>query len=226
MLSTDRVVLGACMDGAGGVLWEGVLHTEGQRDRAVTIKRVLCGGAAAVARRVAALLSRRINAPRVVGLLDVGPFESYVVLECDQLKATMLQQTLGRPGPTDVLRLPRAAALQQLQHLDLSSCFDITDAGLASVAFLSRQLRHLNLHKCKKVTDAGLTDVAKLQQLRYLSLNKCTMITDAGLAIITKLKQLQRLSLESCNKITNAGLVCVATLEQLRYLSLTDWRAF
>ncbi|CUG93190.1 Hypothetical protein, putative [Bodo saltans] len=77
ILSADRVVLGE-ETGSDGGLWEGVLKTAGQRNRAVAIKRVFGSDAASRIRHdIRQLLSRR----RVVGLVDVTPTESYVVLE-------------------------------------------------------------------------------------------------------------------------------------------------
>lgn len=71
-LSPDRVVISASIPATGGgaVLWDGLLKTEGQPDRAVAVRRILCSGAAAVARRVAALLvcHHRHRHVRVVGL--------------------------------------------------------------------------------------------------------------------------------------------------------------
>ncbi|CUG84952.1 Hypothetical protein, putative, partial [Bodo saltans] len=78
-LPADRVVLGVCITG-GWPLWEGVLKTAGQLDQAVAVKRVHCNRAAAVARRVAALVNHNHHHQHVLvlGLVDVTPTESYV----------------------------------------------------------------------------------------------------------------------------------------------------
>ncbi|CUI14220.1 receptor-type protein kinase, putative, partial [Bodo saltans] len=54
------------------------------------------------------------------------------------------------------------AALRHLCYLAL--CSNITDAGLASVAFLP-QLQHLGLGYCHNITDVGLDSIAALHQL-------------------------------------------------------------
>jgi hypothetical protein len=47
--------------------------------------------------------------------------------------------------------------LTQLQHLDLSGCQQITDAGVAHLAALT-QLQHLDIRNCEQITDAGVAN--------------------------------------------------------------------
>ncbi|MFN3246618.1 MAG: leucine-rich repeat domain-containing protein, partial [Leptonema sp. (in: bacteria)] len=47
--------------------------------------------------------------------------------------------------------------IPSLQHLDLSWCKNITDAGLIQLAQHIPSLQHLNLFRCHNITDAGLT---------------------------------------------------------------------
>lgn len=52
-LCADNIVLGACIyeTDRGCFVWEGVMKTAGQHDRAVIVKRVLSADAAVIARR-------------------------------------------------------------------------------------------------------------------------------------------------------------------------------
>merc|ERR1711871_913289 len=64
-----------------------------------------------------------------------------------------------------------AARCEQLQHLELGYCSNITDASIQAVAEGCHQLQHLNLCGCSCITDAGVQVVAeRCQQLQHLNL--------------------------------------------------------
>lgn len=209
-LPSDRVVLTASIPtvAGSGDLWEGVLKTEGQNDQAVIIRRVRCRRAAAIARRVASLVNHHQSVRVLLGLVDVTPTESYVVME--------------RGVKRNFMNLPRVAGLQRLRQLDLSSwqtphSNNITDVGLASIASL-HQLQHLDLSRCSTITDVGLGSIAALHELHRLDLNSCKKITDAGLSGIAGLRQLLRLELRGCLQMTD--IASVASLQQLQHLDV------
>jgi len=87
---------------------------------------------------------------------------------------------------------------QNLKHLDLRSCFHITDDGLKS---LPCDLEYLNLYHCG-ITDNGLRYLPK--KLLHLNLWNCTEITDEGLKFIPP--SLEFLNLTNCYEITTKGL--------------------
>ncbi|CUG92046.1 receptor-type protein kinase, putative [Bodo saltans] len=179
LLSADRVALGTSIAASGGALWKGVVRTTGQPDRIVAIRRALgAARAGSVARRVAAL--RRSCCVGVVGVIDVTPSESYVVMEYEERDGTML---LPPQASANFLFLPRVTTLRRLQRLDLSVSHDITDAGLMSVAAL-QQLRHLDFSCNDNITDAGIANLSSLKLLRCLHLSQCDSITGAGLASV------------------------------------------
>jgi len=64
--------------------------------------------------------------------------------------------------------------LENIQHLDLRECNQITDEGLKYL----NNVRHLDLRECKKITDEGLKH---LKNVQYLNLYGCNQITDEGL---------------------------------------------
>jgi hypothetical protein len=112
--------------------------------------------------------------------------------------------------------LEQVAKLTKLKRLDVMSCKEITDTGLAHIRNMT-QLEELHLPS--GTTDAGLAHVAKLTKLWYLDLQFCDQITDKGLAHVAKLTKLKWLQLHSTH-ITDAGLRHIANLSRLSSLLL------
>ena len=76
---------------------------------------------------------------------------------------------------------------KELQSLDLRSCRNITDAGMASLSEGCKELRLLNLDSCDKITDAGLASLSEgCKELRSLNLEYCRNVTFASLASLSK----------------------------------------
>jgi hypothetical protein len=92
--------------------------------------------------------------------------------------------------------------LNNLSHLNLYNCSNITDTGLLHISKLSNLL-HLNLSCCYNITDTGLLHISTLSNLQLLNLCSCYNITDIGLLHISKLSNLHHLNLSCCYNITD-----------------------
>ena len=101
----------------------------------------------------------------------------------------------------------------QLQSLNLSNCWNITDEGITAVASGLPQLQCLDITACYKITDKGIAAVASgLSQLQSLNISNCGNITDEGIrALANGLPQLQSLDIGGCGNITDEGIRAVAT---------------
>lgn len=107
------------------------------------------------------------------------------------------------------------AGIPDLESLNLSGCYNITDAGLGQ-ALLHRLLtvHELNLSLCKQITDYSLSRIAiYLKNLRVLHLGGCSVITNAGLFVISYgLVKLKSLDLRSCRDLSDQGIAHLAGL--------------
>jgi hypothetical protein len=93
-------------------------------------------------------------------------------------------------------------ALHDLNTLDLSSCSEITEEGMASLARMPR-LTRLNL-AAAPVTDASLAHLAKSRTLAELDLSS-THVSDAGLNFMLRVSTLRQLNL-AATRVTDAGI--------------------
>lgn len=104
-----------------------------------------------------------------------------------------------------------------LESLNLSGCYNVTDAGLVSAfsADLPR-LRSLDLSLCKQITDGSLGQIAHhLKNLENLDLGGCSNVTDTGLLLIAwGLSKLKRLDLRSCWSVSDRGIGHLAGLDK------------
>jgi F-box/leucine-rich repeat protein 14 len=123
--------------------------------------------------------------------------------------------------------------ITNLEQLNLSGCYNVTDTGLAHAFSLDLpHLKVLDLSLCKQVTDSSLGRIAQhLKNLEVLELGGCSNITNTGLLLIAwGLKKLKRLNLRSCWHISDQGIGHLAGLSketaegnlQLEYLGLQD----
>jgi len=105
------------------------------------------------------------------------------------------------------------AGLPGLQSLNLSGCYNVSDAALAQALSGSLPLlTTLNLSLCKQITDSTLYCISShLVSLRHVDVSGCGNITNKGILQITcKLKSLQTLNLRSCRNVTDQGIAYVA----------------
>ena len=118
-----------------------------------------------------------------------------------------------------------ARGLPQLQSLNLSNCWNITDEGITAVAIGLSQLQSLNITACYKITDEGIRAVASgCPQLQSLNIGYCDNITDEGItALANGLLKLQSLDIGYCDNITDEGIIALADgLPQLQSLNIDD----
>ena len=105
--------------------------------------------------------------------------------------------------------------LPNIESLDLSGCFNVTDIGIAH-ALTSEMptLKRLNLSLCKQITDSSLSRLAQFcRQLQELDLGGCCNVTNAGLLLIAwGLKSLKSLNLRSCWHVSDLGIASLAGL--------------
>ncbi|XP_025107271.1 F-box/LRR-repeat protein 14-like [Pomacea canaliculata] len=99
--------------------------------------------------------------------------------------------------------------IPNVESLNLSGCFNITDAGL-SQAFSQYlpALTVLDLSLCKQVKDEGLGRIAQhLKNLEILELGGCSNISNTGVLLIAVgLRRLKRLNLRSCRLVSDQGI--------------------
>ncbi|KAF4520640.1 hypothetical protein B566_EDAN007506 [Ephemera danica] len=124
--------------------------------------------------------------------------------------------SLGRRGIRRVQVLSMRRSLRDVVHgvpnverLNLSGCFNITDSGLAhAFACHLPSLTQLDLSLCKQVTDSSLGRIAQyLRNLEVLELGGCCHVTNTGLLLISwGLRKLRRLNLRSCWHVSDQGI--------------------
>jgi F-box and leucine-rich repeat protein 14 len=103
------------------------------------------------------------------------------------------------------LDLQHLRNLPNLCRLDLTSCWRITDAGVAHLATLT-SLEFLSLAEVTGLTDNGLVHVGSLLHLKHLSLHSCNLVTDTGIAHVMALPNLKKLELAYFTKVTPAAI--------------------
>ncbi|KAK0181643.1 hypothetical protein PV327_003912 [Microctonus hyperodae] len=115
-----------------------------------------------------------------------------------------------RRGLGDVIR-----GIENLEALNLSGCYNITDAGLTNAICKEfPSLTQLNLSLCKQVTDGSLSKIAQyLKNLESLELGGCCNISNTGIILIAwGLQKLKKLDLRSCWHVSDVGISHVAGL--------------
>ncbi|CUG89038.1 tyrosine kinase, putative [Bodo saltans] len=170
IVATDRVSVDAVAPLCGGcgedVLFSGVLTTTGQPDRAVLVKRYVGTDAAAIARHEVALLLHiaHRNVISVVGLVDVNPRESLVLLE-EHDRANGGDITLLTRTAVDDLRTRLGTAAFGRQVLQWG--LDVA-AGLAHLH--AKEMRHLNFCTSNTILSGGIAKVNAVGVAQRLSI--------------------------------------------------------
>ncbi|KAE8663446.1 EIN3-binding F-box protein 1 [Hibiscus syriacus] len=149
-----------------------------------------------------------------MGIKDVS-LEAPLSSPCSSLKSLSIRNCTG----FETSSLAMVGKLcPQLQHVDLSGLYGITDAGLlhlleSCVAGLVK----VNLSDCLNLTDEVVLALARLHggTLELLNLDGCRRITDASLvAVADSCVFLGDLDVSRC-AITNAGVAALSRAEQL-----------
>lgn len=132
--------------------------------------------------------------------------------------------------------------LPQLNHIDLGSCFRITDKSVHAITKSMKYLRYLRLAWCSKVTDSGLlglnpdpnrmttdNEVTKcnskvifkkpVERKTLENLTSTLSISNKPVAL-HNLAGLRYLDLTACKKLTDTGLSQAVKFSELRFLGL------
>lgn len=126
---------------------------------------------------------------------------------CPQLQHVDLS---GLYGITDAGILPLLERSEEgLISVNLSGCLNLTNEVVVALAKLHGEtLEMLNLDGCRKISDASLAAIAdNCLLLSDLDLSKCA-ITDSGMSTLAASKKinLQVLSLSGCSEVTNKSM--------------------
>ena len=98
---------------------------------------------------------------------------------CSRLRRLQLRRTAVTD--TGLLQLAHCCGLR-LQHLCISACDSLSDAGVSAVVLYCTELQHIDLCGDPMVTDIALCAMAcHFPQLLHLDVHGCTAHTDVGL---------------------------------------------
>ncbi|KAL6146507.1 hypothetical protein ACLB2K_057186 [Fragaria x ananassa] len=115
------------------------------------------------------------------------------------------------------------SAAHNLTHLDLGSCYRVTDQVLEAIGSSSCLIRFLNLRCCYNITDVGLSFLANgscSKTIEQLNLSSCCGITNDGVLLLCKMRVLEELDLSCCFDITDVGGQGISTIGTLKMLKL------
>ena len=100
---------------------------------------------------------------------------------------------------------------RKLKHLDLTHCPSITDGGIESLSHHVPDLQGLQLSKCWGVTDSSLTRLLPtLSSLTHLDLEELDELTNATLQTLARSpsrKHLSHLGISSCENMGDTGML-------------------
>ena len=109
----------------------------------------------------------------------------------------------------------------QVEHLDLSSCVEVKDSCLATVAkFTSERLLTIKLMRTKGFGAVGVKALVECKSLQEVDLSFCTQVGDVEMIIVSELKHLQKIKLTHCRNVTDVGLSALSRCKDLRTLGL------
>ena len=82
-------------------------------------------------------------------------------------------------------RSPACKPLEPIpQELDLSGCQCLTDAAVCGLAAACPRLRAVNLSSCYELTDAAFAALGACARMQRVNACGCDRLTDAGLAAL------------------------------------------
>ncbi|KAI8974319.1 cyclic nucleotide-binding-like protein [Pilobolus umbonatus] len=119
---------------------------------------------------------------------------------------------------------------QQLETLDLNSCWLLTDFSLSYIGRTCPFLNGLDLSNCRKISDVGLfrlldeKSTHNYTPLRHLSLSYCKKLSDVMMCHLNEFcsSSLESLNIQRCTRITDEGFSYWEEFPQLKELNLTD----
>ncbi|XP_032233481.1 F-box/LRR-repeat protein 20 [Nematostella vectensis] len=120
---------------------------------------------------------------------------------CPKLRAIA---TTRCKGVTDKA-LQSLASCKELEELNFSSCFQISDNGLVPLFQSCPRLLEVHVSSCYGVTDRSVQALAKsCPYLRDLDVSWCHVTNEGLEAFLTSPTSLKRLRIKCCSKVTDA----------------------
>jgi len=182
--------------------------------RTSAVVRLVCPGWQAVYdAMVRRLVLRKEITDEAVGML----VRCFPAVTSVQLKGNVIPIPFGcmvtHVGVLAVCSLPA------LTKLDLSYCYEITDAVLTAIGGMTA-LKSLNLSCCWNITNVAVLTLSSLPALRHLDLGFGVSITDAEVTAVSGMTALTSLNLFNCIDITNEGVLTLSSLPALTHLDL------
>ncbi|KAF8341464.1 uncharacterized protein EI90DRAFT_2989251 [Cantharellus anzutake] len=109
-----------------------------------------------------------------------------------------------------------------LRILDMTSCAQITDAGIEGILSNCPKIRHIVLAKCTLLTDESLASLGKLaKNLHYIHLGHVASITDRGVTQLAQVcPRIRYIDLACCSNLTDLSVSELASLPKLRRVGL------
>jgi hypothetical protein len=132
--------------------------------------------------------------------------KSVVALSIFTRLETLLMSGVNKLVDVDLIKLMETS--RKIQTISISDCFQLTNAGLASVSKLDK-LVSLSAANCKSFTDEGLIAALKsCVSLQVLDVSQNRGITDAGIKAVSSIKgsSIKSLVLAGCEAVTDAAL--------------------
>lgn len=160
---------------------------------------------------------------KCMGIKDMG-LEMPMLSPCNSLRSLSIRNC---PGVGNASLAMLGKLCPQLQHIDLSGLYGMTDVGIFPLLeSCEAGLVKVNLSGCLNLTDEVVLALTRLhgETLELLSLDGCRKITDASLvAIADNCVFLSDLDVSKC-AITDIGIAALSHAEQLnlRVLSLSS----
>lgn len=169
----------------------------------------------------------QLQSLRVEGLTCIGPSAFQAICLEGSCKLKALHCSMCSPGLTDecLTMLAHSRHTETLRLIDISYCFDATDAGVVELARECTRLEFLGLEQCDLVTSKSLEAIAQhMPHLWELNIKHCPQIGDVGISAITKhCPELRGLEWSDCVQVTTAGLSNIPHhLTNLQRLHLRD----
>ncbi|OJJ51324.1 hypothetical protein ASPZODRAFT_2106702 [Penicilliopsis zonata CBS 506.65] len=143
----------------------------------------------------------------------------------DSLRALVL----GLDPEIDLLTDRPIVAPRRLTHLDVHQCLDLTDRGLATLAFNVPEIESLQLSQCPGLTDDSIIDVLRttplLTRLDLEDLDRLTNTTLIELARAPCAATLQHLNISYCESLSDIGMLPVfKSCPRLQYVEMDNTR--
>ena len=134
----------------------------------------------------------------------------------DKAALSVLSVSVDYATTATLSRLSNISKFKSLQSLSMSCC-NVSDNLLSQFKNL-QELLHLNLGSCSELTDAGIVHIKALTALQSLDLSSC-QLSDISLSHLQPLPSLLHLNF-SCASVTDQGLKYLAAFAKLKSIKL------